>query len=213
MSGSCAGTRRRCIVTTQTNNQILDRFIEAVATGKACRTRLSLTGLGLLTRHNLWPEAMRRVVKLGAAHTHAQGCYLDNWMRVGWLERRLVGDDDLFFTSLRVLLPRYEGPAMQLYRGSLASEPLGVSWSRGYHNALKFALYGLDNVDPHRLHPNYRGSRVPNRKREGAVVLRTEAQPEQIICAPCLLGKEEGEYIVDPRGLKTGVIFGPYVNH
>lgn len=187
--------------------KILDRFIEAVATGKSCRARLSPSGLGLLTRHKVWPEAMRRVVELGTAHPLAQQRHLDIWMRVGWTLRQFVDDDDLFFAGLRILLPRYDGPSMPHYRGQLANEPVGVSWSRGYYNALKFALYGLDNVDPRRLHPAYRGP-VPKPTREGTVVLMTEAQTAQIICAPCLLGEAEGEHILDPRGLKTRVIHG-----
>jgi hypothetical protein len=33
------------------------------------------------------------------------------------------------------------------------------------------------------------------------VVLKTLAAHDAIICAPCLLGHEEGEFIVDPRRL------------
>ena len=37
--------------------------------------------------------------------------------------------------------------------------------------------------------------------RPGAVILRAIAH-EEIICTPCLLGRLEGEFIVDPRGLE-----------
>ena len=38
------------------------------------------------------------------------------------------------------------------------------------------------------------------KQRADGVVLYTIAHRE-IICAPCLLGGEEGEYVIDPRGL------------
>jgi hypothetical protein len=66
----------------QTASNDLDRFIVAVASGKNARWHLTLGGLGQLTQHNLWAQAMRRVVELGAAHPEAQRWFLNSWTRV-----------------------------------------------------------------------------------------------------------------------------------
>jgi len=57
----------------------------------------------------------------------------------------------------------------------------------------------LKNVDPLNLLAS--AQRKGLTPRVGGVVLKTLASPEAIICAPCLLGEAEGEYIVDPRQL------------
>jgi len=52
--------------------------------------------------------------------------------------------------------------------------------------------------------PDRQISRIRSRTRlarDGAVVLRARVRDE-IICAPCLLGHAEGEYIVDPRSVE-----------
>jgi hypothetical protein len=190
---------------SEITERILDRLVEAVLTGEHCGTSdvgprrvaaLSLGGLGLLSRHDLWSEAMRRISKLEASHPRAQERFLDVWTRVPQgIYRTRVNDDDIFFAALRVLLPPYAGGGVQLYRGQLAGEPVGPSWTRSYHIAKKFALYGWDNVDPNRL------DRAKIAARDGAVVLRARVHDE-IICAPCLLGHAEGEYIVDPRSVE-----------
>jgi hypothetical protein len=94
---------------------------------------------------------------------------------------------------MRILLPRYNGPPIGLWRGQLATEPIGMSWARQHHIALKFALYGIDNVDPLNLH---RARILPRRD---AIILHVVAHPATIISAPCLRGAKEGEYILDPR--------------
>lgn len=176
----------------------IDSLIEAVATGKAVRTRLGLARLGRLSREKLWPAAMRAVVDLGTAHPAAQEQFLRIWMRVGGGSVLVdqIGDADLMVAALRVLLPPYNGPIMKLYRGQMRDEPIGFSWSRSYHIALKFALYGQSNVDVHDLDASAR--RQGYKPRTG-LVLSALAPPAAIICAPCLLGHAEGEYIVDPR--------------
>jgi hypothetical protein len=168
-----------------------DRFAETV-TGKR---RVTITELGRIRHH--WPEAMRRVVEVGAAHPDAQRRFLGLWQRVPWGPvRQWVGDDELFVTALRVLLPSYDGPAIKLFRGQLADEPVGLSWTRSYLVALKFALYGAENADANNLSK----ARIP--ARAGGVVLSSLVHSRAIICAPCLLGHREGEYIVDPRSLR-----------
>ena len=143
-------------------------FIEAVASGKDARRRLTPGGLGQLTQHKLWPQSMLR---------------------------RFVGDEALLIAALRVLLPPYDGPPMELWRGQSANEPIGLSWARQHHIAMKFALYGTANVNPLNLHR----ARTPARR--NAVILHIVADPAIIISAPCLHGMKEGEYILDPRNI------------
>ena len=180
-----------------TARHYLERFVAAVASGKDARRRLTPSGLSQLTRHRLWPQAMRQVVELGVAHPAAQRWFLNSWTRVpaSTMFRDFVGDDALLIAALRILLPRYDGPPMELWRGQLANEPIGLSWARQHHIAVKFALYGVANVDPLNL---YR-ARIPARR--NAIVLHVVADPANIISAPCLRGAKEGEYILDPRNI------------
>jgi hypothetical protein len=138
---------------------------------------------------------MRRVIDV-TAHNCAHHRFLEVWGRVGFVLRKYVDDDDLFFAALRVLMPRYDGPSIKLYRGQLQGERPGPSWTRSHHIAFKFALFGEANVDPVTLMTR----KTPVDGRPGAVILRAMAHQE-IISAPCLLGYAEGEYVVDPRSL------------
>ena len=182
--------------------RLLDRLVEAVITGEPCKTSdvgprrvpaLSPQGLGYLTRHDAWQEAMQRIVNLNA-HAGAQRRFLETWERVGYALRKHVGDDNLFFAALRVLMPPYEGPPMTLYRGQLRDYRPEPSWTRSHHIAYKFALFGTDNVDPIKLI----AQKKPVAGRSNAVILQGTAHRE-IISAPCLFGFAEGEYVVDPR--------------
>ena len=187
----------------------LERFIAAVASGKGARRRLTPGGLGQLTQHRLWPQAMRQVVELGTAHPEAQRWFLNSWTRIpaSTTLRRLVSDDDLLIAALRVLLPPYAGPPIELWRGQLANEPTGMSWTRQHHIAVKFALYGIENVDPLNL---YR-ARFPARR--NAIVLHVVADRAAIISAPCMHGQKEGEYILDPRKIAPAPAnFLPFVH-
>jgi hypothetical protein len=125
-----------------------------------------LSGLGILTRLELWPEAMRRVARL-KAHPRAQERFLDAWCRVPMCStvRRWVGDDDLFFSRLRVLLPvlrRAGDRALPPAAGARTRRRVVVTTLA---IARKFALYGCENVDPHNL------SSAPWPPREGAAIL------------------------------------------
>ena len=105
--------RREMEVENDVHKRVLDRLVEAIVTGEPCRTSddgprrweaISVGGFGVLSRQNLWPEALRRIVKLATAHPHAQRRFLDIWCRVA-MGRFIhkVGDDDLFYSGLRVL--------------------------------------------------------------------------------------------------------------
>jgi hypothetical protein len=194
--------------------QVIQFCIEAVVTGEHCgnsrrgsrrHAALSRYGIGLLgpgegnDRPNLWPEAMRRLLDV-TAHPRAQERFLDAWIRVPMTDlRRWTGNDDLFFAGLRVLLPNYDArhaKPLTLYRGQLRGEPIGVSWTHSVNTALRYALYGSANVKgrPKAL-ARRRGPRA------GAVMMCAEVEPQDIICAPCLLGYDDAGYIIDPRNL------------
>jgi hypothetical protein len=189
---------------------IIMNLMAACTTGEPCLVSpgprcqrvpaISRDGLGLLTAHNLWHGAAERIARLDAVHSDAQNRFLDVWMRVGGAFRGFIEDDELFFAFLRRVLPSYGGKEMILYRGQIDGQPPGPSWSRSPHIALKFAQFGCDNVDPIKL--AIRG--VPKNKAalEGATVLKAPVPAAQIVSAPCLHGKAEGEYIIDPRRIE-----------
>lgn len=178
---------------------VIDRLLTALKTGKPI-TALRLDGLGRLSRHKCWREAMQAISEIDTdAHPDAQMMFLKSWVRVPWqFERELCGDD-IFIGALRKLTPAYRGPAITLYRGQLKDKPVGLSWTRSLHVGIKFALYGDANVDPHNMH---RAKRPP---RTGALVLAADVTPDAIISAPCLHGFKEGEFIVDPRAVRHRV--------
>jgi hypothetical protein len=189
-------------------NKIIARLVEAVQTGEHCGTSdtgprrvaaISIRGFGLLTKHGLLAEAMRQVSEIETPHPRAQQRFLDVWTKRGVLFRELTCDDSAFFAGLRVLLPAYEGPPITLYRGQLAGDPLGVSWTCDYIVAVKFALYGCASI------PNNSDLSKPikgHTPRRNGILVRATPHPSQIISAPCLHGHREGEYVVDPRWLR-----------
>jgi hypothetical protein len=113
----------------------------------------------------------------------------------------LTCNDAAFFAGLRVLLPPYEGPPVMLYRGQLAEDPLGVSWSCDYVQALKFALYGAAPIPAGTdLTKPIKGLTPRN-----GIIVRATPHPDQIISAICLHDKYtgcQGEYVLDPRWLR-----------
>ena len=189
--------------------KLIDRLVEAAQTGEYCGTSddgprrvaaISADGFGLLYKHGILAEGMRQVGEIENPHPRAQQRFLELWAEDSALFRELTCDDSAFFAGLRVLLPRYEGPPVTLYRGQLADDPLGVSWTSDFVVALKFTLYGIANIPPgvHDFTKSIKGL-TPRRN---AAMVRATMQSGQIISAPCLHGHKEGEYIVDPRGLR-----------
>jgi hypothetical protein len=174
----------------------LARFEDSCRTGRAATRRLSCLGLsklGVLTGDDgLWRDALRSVIALGVVHPDAQAAFLTTWTKVAvWSKvRARTGDDGLFFAAMRLLLPPYEGGPIRLFRGQAANDAVGMSWTRSEHIAETFALYGTAVPSEIRHAP----------ARPGAVLLVATLRSE-IICAPCLLGHREGEYIIDPRGV------------
>jgi hypothetical protein len=113
------------------NDKIIVRFLEACVTGENLPHRVSLRALGHAMRER---DPLREVVKLDKVHPAAQSKFLEQWTKVAvWQSiREGVADDELWFAALRKLLPPYDGPPMQLYRGQRINEALGMSWTRSY---------------------------------------------------------------------------------
>jgi hypothetical protein len=170
-------------------DKIIARFLEACATGEKLSHRMNLRACGFAMRS---ADVMREVIKLDV-HPAARSQFLEQWTKVAiWQEYRdRLGDDDLWFATLRKLLPPYEGPPMQLYRGQRINEPLGVSWTRSLYIAEMFAMYGTAVAREIKY----------AKPRDGKVL--SAVMHSEIICAPCLLGHEEGEFIVDPRNVSA----------
>jgi hypothetical protein len=167
-------------------DKIITRFLEACATGEKVSHRVSLSTCAVVMRNR---DAL---LMLGTVHPVAQAKFLEQWAKAGWhVVRADLGDDDLWFAALRKLLPTYHGPAMQLYRGQRVNQALGMSWTRSYSIAEKFALYGTA------YEPEIRRIEKWGKPRAGQVL--SAVMHSEIICAPCLLGHAEGEFIVDPR--------------
>jgi hypothetical protein len=187
---------------------IIDRLLEACTTGKPCAIRprvaaISLEGLGQLTKYELWHEAAERIVRLDAVHPAAQARFMKTWI-LGSFRAKVV-NDDLWYTMMRKVMPPYEGGAsvQRLYRGQVLGDKPGMSWARQPHIAYKFALFGQESIDPVKLATDGIPAERAALCRTDAVVLRALVPAANIICAPCLLGKAEGEYLIDPRGLNV----------
>lgn len=112
------------------------------------------------------------------------------WTVGGFRHRADIQDDDLLIRAFRRIFPRYEGPALVLYRGERASEfemgRLGLNWSTDPSVAKTFAAglcttYGCDGV-----------------------MLTATAAPSTIITGPndhSANWLREVEHIVDPKML------------
>lgn len=103
--------------------------------------------------------------------------------------RELVEDDALLMDMLWVWLPRYEGPAMVLYRGEnidrLEDGKIGAAWSDKEETARMFASGW-------------------NAEGRGGVILRTNATVDAIVAGPSAHSANwlgESEFTVDWRKL------------
>ncbi|WP_050898697.1 hypothetical protein [Nitrospirillum viridazoti] len=142
--------------------------------------------------HGAWRLAFQRCARLQVVPDITRVHFLEQWVTRGDDLRDRVNDDSLLLGGLRVLLPRYAGPPVTLYRGDRAfnrrRRSYGMSWSTARDVAEGFA----------------RGEHQTSVG--GSVLLETFAPPDAIICSPAMLGDdmEEAEYLVDRRRL-TGV--------
>lgn len=162
----------------------LDRLLRACATGYGCRSLIGRKGLIELGRLGLWQTAAQRIIELDRIHPRAQECWLDMWILgvfCGINTGRPLLDLDLTIDLARKILPPYWGGDVVLYRGQLASDPVGMSWSWLPLEALHFA----------KAH-----------KGDDAVILRALVPASEIICAPALEKRDDNEFVIDPRGVE-----------
>jgi hypothetical protein len=166
-----------------------DRFIDACITGDKVARHMSLRGTHTAMRDM---ATLRRIVELNQVHPLAQRRFLANWARRSvWQRiRAKIADDDLWFAALRKLLPEYAGGLdhallfhlhrypLTLYRGQPQHEPLGMSWSHSPDIAEFFSQWQTG---------------------QGGVIFCAKVSAAEIICSP--LDYNEGEYVVDPRGI------------
>jgi hypothetical protein len=163
------------------------RFVEAFATANIPRLSEALVELD---DTGSWRPAMRRVSRLDGITRSFQEHFCSIWIANDDDIRDAINDDGTLLNALRVLLPRYEGGNVLLYRGDGFSNrcrrTYGMSWSASEAVADGFA----------------RG--VWQEFVGGSVLLQTLAPAEAIISAPCFLGEDECdelEYVVDRRKL------------
>lgn len=148
-----------------------------------------------LHRYLLWPDAMRALRQAGArASPRMQREFLEIYSEHGiGVHRQLLSDADAV-GALRLLVPPYKGPSMQLYRGDAAwtyrNRKYGLNWTPERSVALSHAYTW-------QLHPG------------GGILLQADAPSQAIISASFLLedapalAKAEAQYIVDRRRLRN----------
>jgi hypothetical protein len=175
---------------------VVDRLLSDCKSG-TCSADEMRQDLICLARNRLLADAMRRVTELGRVHQLFKEQFLRAWV---WSKgadlRTSVGNDDLFFESLRRLLPPYLGPALILYRGRIKGENVGISWTDCRRFAKKFALFGTQAMGD--VCQALAGGLPP---RKDAVILKAHAHQEEILYRQSWNFEVEREYIVDPRHL------------
>jgi hypothetical protein len=104
---------------------MIERALAAVATGQD----LHQSTLAL-SKADLWYDFFVAVAKVPNVHEATRKAFLSWWARVGWSIRSYtIKDDAVLLAGLRQLLPPYNGPPIDLWRGQLRDEPVGVSWT------------------------------------------------------------------------------------
>lgn len=87
-----------------------------------------------LERHRSgWRELFRTLPSTAPQDTEIAARFQTQWHVCHHFVRELVDDDELLLDALWVWLPRYQGPAVELYRGEnidrLAARRIGFGWS------------------------------------------------------------------------------------
>ena len=152
-----------------------------------------------------WTYALREVAHLKRVDKNIQ-----NEFQLLWFDSRVglnCDDKNALLDALRVLFPRYRGPAVRLFRGASEREGrarklFGPSWSKEMEEADWFA----------RQYQTAPG---------GSVVLETKAPQKAIIFTPGFAGPfwlnedgtrryDESEYLVDGRRLRRVTVSRRY---
>src|SRR5262249_50700610 len=160
---------RREVVRVRGDNEVVQDVVRAVVTDDL---ELLYYTFERLHQYLLWPDAMRALHRAGArASPRMQREFLEIYAVHGvGVRRRLLSDADAV-GALRLLLPPYKGPSMQLYRGDAAwnhqNRKYGLSWTLDRDFAEGHARHAWQ------LHPG------------GAVLLQAHVPKGGIISAPC----------------------------
>jgi hypothetical protein len=169
-----------------------DAFVAAVSAGDIEALAASLDDVEMTSA---WRLVFRRCARLTDVSEDMRQAMLRVWITSGDHLRSEVTDDLILKAGLRALLPRYQGPAVTLYRGdslwNRRRRTYGLSWTTDEEVADGFAQ-GLWRT----MHG-------------GSVVLYTVAEPEAVICAVETDEDRYGEteYLIDRRALKSvGVV-------
>jgi hypothetical protein len=147
----------------------------------------------IVAYHGLWPRLVRSIKGMDPPDKFRRQC-LVSWIRWGDGFRSEVNDDLLLMDLLRVVLPKYEGRAIRLYRGdsfgNRRCRTYGLSWSSDREVARSFA------------------DGMWCTSKGGSCLLETVAPSAAIICAPGRIDNSYGEdeYIVDRRRLERVVV-------
>lgn len=174
----------------------VDAFMRALAEADAETLGSSLEALEVT---GAWPTALRRAARLTTIPAASQALFLKLWVAGGDSIRCAGGGDLELLAALRILLPRYSGPSLTLYRGEGTANrqrrTYGLSWSASEAVADSFA------------------QSTWRRSIGGSVLLRTVAPAEAIVCAPLHHGHDryaEKEYLLDRRLLSRVEVIRRY---
>lgn len=165
-----------------------DEFVQSAIKGDARAFRKALETI--CNREHMAP-AIRAVSRLLSVPNAIKDAFLQAWLSQGDGIRQRAGSDRELIRAMRILLPPYNGPAMQLYRGDGARNrrrrTYGLSWSSEREVA--------------EAHANSMWRTTIG----GSVLLETVAPPEAIICAVIDHdnGYGESEYLVDRSHLPS----------
>jgi hypothetical protein len=176
----------------QDDHEAVRDGVRAVATDDL---ELLYSAFRRLDQHLLWSNAMRALRQAGTpASARMQREFLEIYSAHGIGENRGLLSDADAAAALRLLLPPYKGPSMQLYRGDAAwtyqNRNYGLNWTSDRDVAERHA-------HSWQLHPG------------GGVLLQADAPKRAIISAPRILedapalAKAEAQYIVDRRKLRN----------
>jgi hypothetical protein len=135
---------------------------------------------------DFWPPAVRSIARVISEVTPE----IQEAFRQVWIETKMLSngvDNRALCRALRILMPRYNGEALRLFRGASALErrraAYGISWTSNLSMAEQFA-------EDYCAWPG------------GSVVLETLASPEAIICAveypPPMTEAEKAELRLPP---------------
>ena len=138
----------------------------------------------------IWRSSLMAMIKIGKPHPEISTEFHSLWTVMGHRIREQVLDDDLLRDALRILLPVYAGPGLELYRGESVdrwrTQAYGFAWT--------------DKIDIARMFAGGLNAGYG----QGGVLLSTDAPTEAIMAGPNKhsISLGENEYVVDWRQLR-----------